>query len=123
VKAPPVVRFKTNDPLQEYYVRGGEYYSVARLADEAKDLVPFNLPLAALDLDSITWNGCNLFELAYHVKRVEDADLSIPIIPDWNGSLADGRHRVIKSLVLGKRFIKAVRITWTIPPDRVDSPD
>jgi hypothetical protein len=119
-----VVKFRESDPLQDYYILTSsdktEYWSVARLIDAAKDLEPFDIPLAGIDLDSEIWKGCNIYALAYHVKRVNDADLSKPIILDWNGVIADGRHRLIKALVQGKRTIKAVRITWELTPCRTN---
>lgn len=119
---PPIIKFRDIDPLQDYYNDGrGNWYSVARLVDEAKDLEPFDLPIAGIDLDSEIWKGCNMFDLAFHVKKVQEADLRKPIILDWNGGIADGRHRIIKALVEGRRTIKAVRITWKITPDRTDA--
>lgn len=106
-------------PLQDYYDDGrGNKYSVARLVDAAKDLEPFDMPIAGIDLDAQIWSGCNIFWLAFHVKKVQEADLSKPIILDWNGSIADGRHRLIKAIVEGRRTIKAVRLTWEIEPDK-----
>lgn len=114
----PKLEFRDIDPLQDYYNDGlGNSWSVARLADAAKDLEPFEMPLAGIDLDTEIWKGCNIFDLAFHVKKVNEADLSMPIILDWNGSIADGRHRIIKAIIQGKRTIKAVRITWKIKPD------
>jgi hypothetical protein len=47
-----------------------------------------------------------------------DADLTCPILLDWNGDIADGRHRLIKALAKGRRTLKARRITWKPEPDR-----
>ena len=115
---PPKLTFRDTDPLQDYYRNGDNYWSVARIIDAAKDLEPFDLPIAGLDLSYEIWSGCNIFDLAFHCKRVNDADLSKPIILDWDGVIADGRHRVIKAIIEGRRTIKAVRITWKIDPDR-----
>lgn len=116
---PPKLKFRDTDPLQDCYRNGKEYWSVARLIDAAKDLKPFDMPIAGLDLSAEIWRESNIFDLAFHVKRVNAADLSKPIILDWNGVIADGRHRVIKAIAEGRRTIKAVRITWVITPDRV----
>lgn len=116
---PPKLRFSNNEPLQHYYRDGaGNLYSVARLIDDTKDLKVFNLPLAALDVGDEIWRGCNMFELAAHCKQVFDADLSKPIILDWNGGVADGRHRIIKALMKGNRYVKAVRMQWRPEPCR-----
>lgn len=118
--SPKALKFRDSDPLQDYYINGNNYWSVARLIDEAKDLKPFDIPLAGMDLDGEIWQGCNIYGLAFHVKRVMEADLSKPIILDWNGAIADGRHRLIKALVEGKKTIKAVRITWKMTPCRTE---
>ena len=117
----PIITFRDADPLQDYYFDGGkDYYYVARLIDECKHLKPFDMPLAGLDLTAEIWSEANIYLLAFHVKRCMDADLSKPIILDWNGAIADGRHRIIRALVEGKKTIKAVRMTWKITPDRSD---
>lgn len=116
---PPKVTFRDADPLQDYYSdREGNYYSVAKLIDDTRKLKPFDVALASLDLSSVIWDGCNIFDLAFHCKKVIDADLKKPIILDWNGCIADGRHRVIKAIIEGKRTIKAVRMTWKPDPCR-----
>lgn len=119
---PPKVRFRPIDPLQDYYCDiQGDQYSVARLVDETRHLKPFSLPIAAVTLSDAIWQDKTIFDLAFHVKKVMEADLSKPIILDWHGNVADGRHRIIKALVEGKRTIKAVRMTWKIEPDKVAS--
>ena len=116
---PPKVKFQENEPLQDYYHDGkGCWYSVARLLDDTKDLPVFDMPLAGIDLDQVIWQGCDMLGLARHVKQCMDADLDCPILLDWHGSIADGRHRVLKAIALGKRTIKARRMTWKPDPCR-----
>ena len=118
---PPKVEFNRTDPLQDYFADGtGNLYGVARLLDDVKHLPVFDCPLAAIDLSGEIWGGCNMHALAWHVKRVKDADLDNPILLSWDGAIADGRHRVIKALALGKRTIKARRMTWKPEPCRTE---
>lgn len=118
-KSPPVITFRPNDPLQDFYEdREGNRYSVARLIDDTKKLKPFKCPVAALSLAGKIWDGKDIAYLAFHVKKVNEADLSKPIILAWDGEIADGRHRLIKALTKGHRYIKAVRMTWKIEPCR-----
>lgn len=113
------VRFADHTPLEGYYNDGtGNLYSVARLIDMCKDLPVFEAPLQAFDLSYHPWQDYTIFDLAYHVKAVNDADLSYPIILDWNGSIADGRHRLIKALILGHTTIKCVRMYWKPEADK-----
>lgn len=123
MKQPPKVRFRAIDPLQDYYRdKDGNLYSVARLVDDAKELPVFEVPLAALDLSSHPWDGDDMFALAFHVKKCMEADLSCPILLDWRGGIADGRHRVMKAIATGKRTIKARRMTWRPEPDTKAAP-
>jgi hypothetical protein len=116
---PPKVRLRDAEPLQDYYRdRNGDLYSVARLVDDSKDLPVFDVPVAALDLSDRIWDDANMHMLAFHVRKCMDADLSFPILIDWHGSVADGRHRIIKAIATGKRTVKARRMTWRPEPDR-----
>lgn len=116
---PPKVAFREAEPLQDYYCDGkGGWYSVAKLADDTKHLPVFDVPLASLDLSHIIWRDADMLALSCHVKRCMDADLDCPILLDWSGSIADGRHRVLKAIALGKRTIKARRMTWKPDPCR-----
>ena len=118
---PPKIEFNHFHPLQDYYSDGqGNLYSVAKLVDDAKGLPVFDCPLAALNLSGEIWSGSNMHGLAWHCRRVKNADLDEPILLDWNGVIADGRHRVIKALVEGKRTIKAKRMQWKPDPCRTE---
>lgn len=115
----PTLTFRDNDSLQDYYDDGeGSLYAVARLIDDAKSLPVFDAPLAAIQLTTRPWDGSDLYALAFHVKRCMDADINCPILLDWRGRVADGRHRIIKALALGKCTIKARRMTWKPDPDK-----
>lgn len=119
VKKPPKIEIKAHDPLQDYFYDGtGASFSVAKLIDDSKHLPVFDCPLACLELSGEIWKGCSIIALAGHCKRVIDADIDEPILLDWEGGIADGRHRVIRAIVLGKRTIKARRMTWRPTPCR-----
>lgn len=121
-KKPPKLAFRNAEPMQDYYSDGeGNHFSVARLLDDSKDIEVFDCPVAAIDLSSEIWSGCDMFDLAFHLKKCMDADLSFPILLDWRGRIADGRHRVLKAIATGERTVKARRMWWKPTPDRQDS--
>lgn len=122
---PPKLSFPAIDPLQDFYRdRDGNRYGVARLADLAKGLPVFEAPLAAIDLEGCyAWRDCTLHGAADHLRRAMKADLNVPILLDWNGSIADGRHRIVKALMRGKRTIKAKRLTFRPEPDHIEPQD
>lgn len=116
---PPKVALRAIDPLQDRYSdRDGNLYSVARLIDDAKKLPVFEVPVSALSLGDVIWAGENILGLAFHVRKCMKADLNCPILLDWYGDIADGRHRIIKAIATGKRTLKARRMTWKPEPDR-----
>ena len=116
---PPRVRLRDNEPLQEWFSDVHcNRYSVARLLDDTKHLPVFDCPLASLDLTSVIWRDATMQELALHVKKCMDADLKTPILIAWDGSIADGRHRILKAIAMGKRTIPARRMHWRPEPDR-----
>lgn len=114
---PPKLEFRNIEPLQDYFHDcDGNLYSVAKLVDDTKHLKPFDAPLASLDLSGRIWDGCDVNDLAFHCHKVFKADLRKPIIIAWDGTIADGRHRIIRAIIDGKRTIKAVRMTWKPEP-------
>lgn len=113
------VKLADNDPMQDYFNDGdGNLWSIARLVEMTADLPVIEVPIQALNISSQPWDGCNMLDLAFHVRNVMDADLDKPIILDWLGRIADGRHRIIKSIIQGKSTIKCVRMYWRPAPDK-----
>src|SRR6266446_3006980 len=54
-----------------------------------------------------------------HVKLIEAADISFPIILSSSGAVMDGRHRVAKAALLGHAAIAAVQFDKDPEPDYV----
>ena len=57
--------------------------------------------------------------LVEHVRLMEDADLSCPIILSSDGLVMDGRHRVAKAALQGRSHIEAVQFERDPDPDHV----
>jgi ParB-like chromosome segregation protein Spo0J len=66
------------------------------------------------------YDKLTLREMVMHMKAVQKADLSMPVILDEDGELMDGRHRLMKAILLGKKTIKAVRFDVNPRPDIVE---
>lgn len=102
------------------YVEGNNVWVVTNLIARAKDLVPFDLPLAAIYTGTQVWTPVgSAYEIAHHVRRALDVDTSHPIIMCQQGFIMDGWHRVLRALMDGKETIKAVRFAETPPHDYV----
>lgn len=101
--------------------QGGRGESVAGLGDRTwqvqdlqravKDCPVFEVPLAFLDLSAHSFNmEGGLIDFAIHMRHVNEADLAYPIIFDQWGKIIDGRHRIVKALLMGHTTIKGVKV-------------
>lgn len=66
------------------------------------------------DGEAQTWN-----ELIAHVRLIEAADLSYPIILAADGAVMDGMHRIVKAALAGREEIAAVQFDRDPEPDFV----
>lgn len=100
---------------------GDKKWEAGTLFAAARDLKPYDLQLSALNLDApfATANTIALF--LYQSKRVQEADLSYPIIQAPDGWIMDGLHRIVKAILEGRETIKAVRLPVLPEPDRIEN--
>jgi hypothetical protein len=66
------------------------------------------------DDDPPTWRS-----MLAHIRLMDEADLSYPIILSAGGAVMDGMHRVAKALRLGHTGIEAVQFEADPDPDHV----
>ena len=85
--------------------------------------VPKRVSLASIRELHHPWTGDGeaktWAELIMHVRLVEAADLSYPIILAADGSVMDGMHRVVKAVLAGYEEIAAVQFDRDPEPDFV----
>lgn len=112
---------------KQYYFRpspaGLQAWDVDRLMALTKDLPRREIALEALGELDRPWSGDGeqqtWRELVDHVRLIDDADLSFPIILAANGEVMDGRHRIAKAALQRRATITAVQFTEDPPPDYV----
>ena len=93
---------------------GNLEWSVARLIGLTKDMEVMSIPLKHLNTYN-TYEKLTLREMVGHILAVNEADLKFPIILDEDGEIMDGRHRLMKAILTGKKTIKAVRFEENPP--------
>lgn len=106
------------DPLNDFYVCEDHWYRVSRLVNASKGLPVYNMPIATLCLECHL-SFLNLRDVAGFFRRMILSDLDTPIILNWDGALADGRHRIAKALYMQHTYIKGVRLTTPLDPCHV----
>lgn len=98
-------------------------WDVDRLQRLAQDLPTKTVPLDRIfEFEDVYW-----FDEQYrptcravvsHVRRIQEADLSAPIILSADGHVMDGMHRVAKAWLLGLTAIPAVQFPDDPEPDQ-----
>ena len=96
---------------------------VSSLWDAASSLPIKTVSIEAIaEFDQDCWFGgvvptCR--QVAEHMRRIDDADLSYPVILSADGKLMDGGHRVAKAWLQGMTQIRAVQFDSDPAPDSI----
>lgn len=106
------------EPKDQAGTLGRHTWSVPRLFELSRNLPVMDVPLDHLCV-AYSYEKLTLREMVMHMKAVQAADLDTPIILDEDGELMDGRHRLMKAMLIGAETIKAVRFDENPTPDRV----
>ena len=112
---------------KQYYFRpssrGLLAWDVDRLVQLSSKLPQKHIPLSKIrELDEVwfsedespTWRA-----MLEHIKLIEEADSSFPIILSSSGAVMDGMHRVAKAAREGRKEIEAVQFDEDPEPDHV----
>src|SRR5882762_7690913 len=112
---------------KQYYFRpsprGLLAWDVDRLVELSRHLPRKHIPLTAIreldeavsgDGETLTWRS-----MLEHMKLIEEADLSFPIILSSDGQVMDGRHRAVKAASQGRTEIEVVQFDHDPEPDHV----
>lgn len=98
---------------------GNERWSIVRLISLSENLQVMDVPLVHLNID-YSYTNVSLKKMVMHFNAVKNANLDFPIILDEDGIVLDGRHRIMKALMLGEETIKAVRFEVNPEPCSID---
>lgn len=112
------MKIKKWDTESQFARLGSHEWAVTRLFQLARDLPVMNVPLEHLNM-YFKYPNLTMRDMVMHIRAVENADLKYPIILDEDGELMDGRHRLMKAILLGKKTIKAVRFMDNPRPCRI----
>ncbi len=100
-------------------------WKIKRLWLLAQDLPLVDYPVSSFDqLNEDIWFCGRIKPTISHVmdhfKRIQNADLSYPIILSQEGIVMDGIHRILKARVEGLLTVKAVQFKINPEPDLVE---
>lgn len=106
-------------PSEQFCTIGKQHWSVSKLLELSKDLPVMEVPLDHLNVYHC-YQKLSLREMVMHMNAVNAADLKFPIILDEDGEVMDGRHRLMKAMLLGKKTIRVRRFDENPSPCRID---
>ncbi|MBA2247068.1 MAG: hypothetical protein H0W23_02985 [Chloroflexia bacterium] len=103
---------------------GRAVWYTRRLWEYAAGLSVYTIAIADIpEFDHDCWFGAShpptCRAVAEHAKRIQDADLTYPIILSADGGLMDGGHRIAKAWLNGLVELSAVRFARDPEPDYV----
>ncbi len=99
-------------------------WDVDRLVELSRDFPVETVALEDIwELDRVRWfdetHPPTPRALLEHIRLIEEADLSYPIILGADGRVMDGMHRILRALLRGETRIQARRFTVDPEPDYV----
>lgn len=109
-------------PHEQSCTIDGKIWSVPRLFELSRALPVMDVPLDHLGV-WYEYSTLTLRSFVTHMAAVNAADLSVPIILDEDGILMDGRHRLMKAMLLGEKTIKVVRFDENPSPCSTEAAD
>lgn len=110
---------KWHSPKDQICTLGRHTWSVPRLFELSRLLPVMDIPLNHLNV-YYKYENLTLREMVMHMKAVNDSDIEMPIILDEDGEIMDGRHRLMKAMLIGAETIKAVRFDENPEPCQVN---
>ena len=112
---------------KQYYFRPSPHgllsWDVDRLVQLSSQFPRKRIPLSDIrELDE-AWSGEGGQQtwraLLEHLRLIDEAELSFPIILSSDGEVMDGMHRVAKAVLQGQMDIEAVQFERDPEPDHV----
>lgn len=97
-------------------------WAVDRLRVLSAKFLVKDVPIDSIfEFDTVYWFDDQYLptcrEVVGHISRIQNVNLSDPIILSADGHVMDGMHRVAKASLLGQTHIQAVQFTQDPEPD------
>lgn len=105
--------------LDEHFVDDKKEWNTSTLIRAAKDMEPYDLQISAIDLAVRPFKVDSFYQFLYQVSRMNDADLSYPVIQTPTGYICNGWHRLARAILRGDETIKAVRLKQMPDADEI----
>jgi len=98
-----------NQIEDQQYQNGNKLWSIPRLIQLSSKFKVYKLPIKHLNVWGIYRESPDTLDYVNELKKIRDADMKYPIIIGPDGSILDGRHRVLHALLNDLKYVKAVR--------------
>ncbi len=112
-------------PLLEKWVQTNHYNENGKMYfDTSLILASKGLPVQKMRItkkimdEKIHWTLNSFFDLKVHIDRINKSDLKYPVIVGPKDKIIDGRHRLMKAVLKGKKSLDYVKLDKLPPPDK-----
>jgi len=89
--------------------KGWYIHNLIKHSKDKNNTIEFKLDIHSICLNENVWGSLSMYDIANHFKQTLDADLKYRIIIGEDGLILDGWHRILKSIIQNKRYIKAIK--------------
>jgi hypothetical protein len=100
---------------------GERAWHIETVWQAARDLPVEDVPVDTIrEIDEDCWfdgRPATVRAVVDHARRIEEADLELPIILAVDGQVLDGMHRVAKAVLRGRGTVPARRLAVDPEPD------
>ena len=83
---------------------------IARLEKNYYQTKEVEIDLSVIDLTKYHFETDDLFDFITHYTIINNSDLSFPIILNRRWIILDGRHRLCKAIIEGKKKLKGIMV-------------
>lgn len=90
--------------ITQYFTYGPNEWAVDQLIESAVDL-----PIESVCINDIVLSTMSC-DMENNIERVRNVDLNDPIILTPESYVADGMHRIVKAILMGKEYVLAKRL-------------
>ncbi|MFZ0667364.1 MAG: hypothetical protein WAM97_16540 [Acidimicrobiales bacterium] len=124
--APDCLVEQTESVRKQYHFwpadSGFDAWDVDRLIEMTRDLPVSDVEVSTIEeIDSVYWFDeapqPTVRAIVNHIRLVNEADTSFPVILSVEGRVMDGMHRIAKAMLEGHATIRAVMFTKSVEPD------
>ena len=116
-----IARVEPRGQSEHWVALGERAWHIESVWEAARDLPVEDVSVGSIrELDEDCWftgRPATVRDVVEHARRIQGADLGLPVILASDGQVLDGMHRIAKACLLGRATVAAQRLPSDPEPD------